>query len=88
MTTAQVIETSVTVNNNSPIQDYIHPEDQTQPTFEFIGVAKIWINLLFNCFSQIDTIISYDLFNLIVLYKRDVVKITEASTWSKIKIRT
>ena len=34
MTTAQVVETSVTVNNNSPIQDYIHSEDQTQPTFE------------------------------------------------------
>ena len=34
MTTAQVVETSVTVNNNSPIQDYVHPEDQTQPTFE------------------------------------------------------
>ena len=34
MTTAQVVETSVTVNNNSPIQDYAHPVDQTQPTFE------------------------------------------------------
>ena len=34
MNTAQVIETSVTVNNNSPIQDYVHPDDQTQPTFE------------------------------------------------------
>ena len=34
MTTKQVVETSVTVNNNSPIQDYIHPDDQTQPTFE------------------------------------------------------
>ena len=22
----------VTVNNNSPIQDYVHPDDQTQPT--------------------------------------------------------
>ena len=33
MTTAQVVETeSVTVNNNSPIQDYVHPDDQTQPT--------------------------------------------------------
>ena len=20
-------------NNNSPIQDYVHPDDQTQPTF-------------------------------------------------------
>ena len=34
MTAAQVVETSVTVNNNSPIQDYVHPGDQTQPTFE------------------------------------------------------
>ena len=31
MTNAQVVETWVTVNNNSPIQDYVHPEDQTQP---------------------------------------------------------
>ena len=29
MTTAQVVETSVTFNNN-----YVHPDDQTQPTFE------------------------------------------------------
>ena len=36
MTTAQVVETSVTVNNNGPIQDYIHPDDQTQPTFEIL----------------------------------------------------
>ena len=34
MTIAQVVETSVTVNNNSPIHDYVHPDDQTQPTFE------------------------------------------------------
>ena len=34
MTTAQVVETSVIVNNNSPIQDYVHPDHQTQPTFE------------------------------------------------------
>ena len=33
MTTAQVVETSDTVNN-SPIQDYVHPDDQTQPTFD------------------------------------------------------
>ena len=31
MTTAQVVETSATVNNNSPIQGYVHPDDQTQP---------------------------------------------------------
>ena len=34
MTTAQVVETSVTINNNSPIQDYVHLDDQTQTTFE------------------------------------------------------
>ena len=34
MTTAQVVETSVTVNNDSPIQDYVHPDNETQPTFE------------------------------------------------------
>ena len=34
MTTAQVVKTSVTVNNNSPIQDYVHPDDKTQPTFD------------------------------------------------------
>ena len=34
MTTSQVVKTSVTVNNNSPIQDYIQLDNQTQPTFE------------------------------------------------------
>ena len=33
MTTAQVVETSVTVNN-SPIQDYFHPDDHVQSTYE------------------------------------------------------
>ena len=32
MTTAQVVEASVTVNIT--IQDYVHPDDHTQPTFE------------------------------------------------------
>ena len=41
MTTTQVVETSVTVNNNSPIQDHVHPDDQTQPTFEIITIPKI-----------------------------------------------
>ena len=30
MTTVQVVEMSVTVNNNSPIQDYVHQDDQAQ----------------------------------------------------------
>ena len=51
MTTAQVVEKSVTVNNNSPIQDYVHPDDQTQPTFIFLLVfyysTKITLGVLF-----------------------------------------
>ena len=34
MTTAQVVETRATVNNNSPIQDYVYPDDHTQPTYK------------------------------------------------------
>ena len=42
MTTAQVVETSVTVNNNSPIQDYVHPDDPTQPTFETPNIVRFY----------------------------------------------
>ena len=38
MTTTQVVETSVTVNN-SPIQDYFHPDDHTKPTYEVLLVS-------------------------------------------------
>ena len=34
MTTAQVVEMSVTVNDNSPIRDYVHLDNQTQPLFK------------------------------------------------------
>ena len=51
MTTVQVVETSVTVNNNSPIQDYVHPDDQTQPTFE---ITIIIVILLHEEFLQFD----------------------------------
>ena len=37
MTSAQVVETSVTVNNNRPVQDYVHPNDHTQPTYNLFG---------------------------------------------------
>ena len=47
MTTSQVVETSVTVNNNSPIQDYVHPDDQTQPTFEMTPRFKPFTIRLF-----------------------------------------
>ena len=34
ITTPLVVETSVIVNNNSPIQDYVHPRYHTQPSYE------------------------------------------------------
>ena len=34
MTIAQAVEMSLAVNNNSPIQDYVHPDDHTQHTYE------------------------------------------------------
>ena len=37
LTTWQVVETSVTVNNDSGNQDCIHPNDQTQPTSEYFN---------------------------------------------------
>ena len=33
MTTAQVVETSLTINNSS-ILDYVHVDDHSQPTYE------------------------------------------------------
>ena len=40
--TAQVVETSVTVKNNSPIQDYVYQDDQTQPTYEMTPGIKFF----------------------------------------------
>ena len=46
MTTVQVVETSVTVNNNSPIQNYVHPDDHTQPTFAFFLFVCLFVFFL------------------------------------------
>ena len=47
MTAALVVKTSVTVNNG-PIQDYIHPDNQTQPTYEMTPGFKPF-TILFQC---------------------------------------
>ena len=64
MTTTQDVETSVTVNNNSPIQDYAHPHDQTQPTLEMfvlkIGTHKIKHNDLTSPFASRPHVTSHD----------------------------
>ena len=48
MTTAQVVKTSATVNKNSPIQDYVHPDDQTQPTYFLFVLWTLSFRLLKN----------------------------------------
>ena len=55
MTTTQVVETSVTVNNNNPIKDYVHPDDQTQPTFDM----TIYIATLLSMYDYPKRDISY-----------------------------
>jgi len=41
------------VNNNSPIQDYVHPDDQTQPTFEMTPGFKPFTYLICIILSSI-----------------------------------
>ena len=36
---------SVTVNNNSPIQNYVHPDDHPQPTLEMVFTFAFLFNL-------------------------------------------
>ena len=51
VTIEQVVKTSVTVNNNGPIQDYVHPDDQTQPTFEMTpGFKPFTVSRYKNCY--------------------------------------
>ena len=67
MTTAQVVETSVTVNNNSPIQDYVHPNDQTQPTFEKTVSCYGWS--LFQKTQNLDERIENDGYHPLICYR-------------------
>ena len=43
MTNAQVVEISVTVNNNCPIQDYVHPDDHTQPIYTLYMLFRYFV---------------------------------------------
>ena len=47
MTTAQVVETPVTVNKNSLIQDYVHPDEHTKSTYEMTPGFKPFTKLKF-----------------------------------------
>ena len=60
-----VVEASVTVNNNSPTQDYVHPDDETQPTFEMTpGFKPFTVSLSKNyCLARIHLASSKIIFN-------------------------
>ena len=62
MTTAQVVEVSVTVNN-SPIQDYVHPDDHTRPIYlvnRFATAARSYTTWLLDKQESLERF-SYDL---------------------------
>ena len=48
MTSAQVVETSVIVNNNSSFQNYTNPDDHTQQTTDTPGFKPFTIKTEFN----------------------------------------
>ena len=64
MTNAQVVETSVTVNNNmySPMQDYVHPAGLLYSTYLW---NDSWVQPFHNISSTIE-IVSFKLFQILV----------------------
>ena len=64
MTTPQVDETSVTVNKNSPIQDYVHPDHQTQPTFEMTPGFKPFTIIIIMMMMMIKVMVMMNNFSI------------------------
>ena len=64
MTTPQVDETPVTVNKNSPIQDYVHPDDQTQPTFEMTPGFKPFTRIIIMMMMMIKVMVMMNNFSI------------------------
>ena len=54
----RVVETSVTVNNNSPIQDYVHPDDQTQPIILFLFETGTEVSVCNSCKPDLSNLFS------------------------------
>ena len=78
MTTAQVVETSVTVNNNSPIQNYVHPDDHTQPTFEMTpGFKRFATRISLNRGSLYRGPVPYILLYIILARLKKIVRYPE-----------
>ena len=75
MTTTQVVEMSVTVNNNSPIQDYVHPGDQTlllknkEVAHKLQGSVSLMFLPHFDIFCDLSLNRPMATWNLFVLYR-------------------
>ena len=67
MTSAQVVETSVIVTNNSPSRDYSHPDDQTTQTTETPGFKTFTV--LIQSRLLVDRILKYVCLDFIQLQK-------------------
>ena len=52
MTSAQVVETSVIVNNNSSFQNYTNPDDHTQQTTDTAGFKPFTVKNPFKISPQ------------------------------------
>ena len=66
VTTAQVVKMSVTVSNNSPIQDYVHPDDHAQPTYEMTHGLK-YFTIIKNIIIKLIIIIIITIIIIIII---------------------
>ena len=55
MTSAQAVETSVSVTSNSPSQDYTHPDDRNLPNYDMTpGFKPFTVNqIYFNALAML-----------------------------------
>ena len=53
MTTTQVVETSVIVNNSS-IREYVHPGDHAPPTYKHFSFKSL-VKVIINCHFMTET---------------------------------
>ena len=71
MTTAQVVETSVTVNNNSPIQDYVHPDESIFLSRVEGSMSRARVTFFFSNFFFLEKVI-IDTINVIKTNKKNL----------------
>ena len=71
MTSAQVVETTVNVTNNSPSRDYSHPDDQTTQTIN---------NLITNIYIEGTLIFEITIFFIVSFSYKYLIPVTILST--------